>query len=251
MGNFTTPPTSLLGQSSVSTTSQTALSYNSFSGSDIRATIGTLTFAQIQAISYSVTREKAPIYTMGSPDPRSFSRNKRGVAGSLIWVNFDRHALLSLMWASNGQFVANQDDLRPAFQNATSQFIADGALSFTEPTTVIPGVVSPIPATATVDQSSIPQVAAIAGQYGFKTTAKPWYSDQILPFDITLLGATEYGAATGMKIFGVEILNEGSGISIDDSVTEMQATFVARLVEPWIAVATPFRGTIANQVVGL
>jgi hypothetical protein len=28
-----------------------------------------------------------------------------------------------------------------------------------------------------------------------------------------------------MKIFGVEILNEGSGISIDDAVTEMQATF--------------------------
>jgi len=34
-----------------------------------------------------------------------------------------------------------------------------------------------------------------------------------------------------MKIFGVEILNEGSGISIDDAVTEMQATFVARCVE--------------------
>ena len=30
-----------------------------------------------------------------------------------------------------------------------------------------------------------------------------------------------------MKIFGVEILDEGSGISIDDAVTEMQATFVA------------------------
>ena len=39
-----------------------------------------------------------------------------------------------------------------------------------------------------------------------------------------------------MKIFGVEILNEGSGVSIDDAVTEMQATFVARYVEPWTAV---------------
>ena len=38
-----------------------------------------------------------------------------------------------------------------------------------------------------------------------------------------------------MKIFGVEILNEGSGVSIDDAVTEMQATFVARYVEPWVA----------------
>jgi hypothetical protein len=42
-----------------------------------------------------------------------------------------------------------------------------------------------------------------------------------------------------MKIFGVEILNEGSGVSIDDAVTEMQATFVARYVEPWTAVKGP------------
>jgi len=66
-----------------------------------------------------------------------------------------------------------------------------------------------------------------------KQEAKPWYSDQILPFDITLAGASELGKATAMKIFGVEILNEGSGVSIDDAVTEMQATFVARFVEPW------------------
>ncbi len=60
-----------------------------------------------------------------------------------------------------------------------------------------------------------------------KEEAAPWYSDQALPFDITLAGTNEQGAATAMKIFGVEILNEGSGISIDDAVTETQATFVA------------------------
>jgi hypothetical protein len=52
---------------------------------------------------------------------------------------------------------------------------------------------------------------------GFKEIAQPWYSDQILPFDITLCGTNEVGAATTMKIFGVEILNEGSGVSIDDA----------------------------------
>ena len=63
---------------------------------------------------------------------------------------------------------------------------------------------------------------------GMKQLAKPWYSDQILPFDITLAGASELGAATAMKIYGVEILNEGSGVSIVAEVTKMQATFVAR-----------------------
>ena len=71
---------------------------------------------RVQAISYSVTREKAPIYTMGSPDVRSFSRNKRGVAGSLIWINFDRHALLNLVHRLRGRFIANVDDIRPQFR---------------------------------------------------------------------------------------------------------------------------------------
>ncbi len=69
--------------------------------------IGNNPFAEIQAISYSVTREKAPIYTLGSPEPRAFSRNKRGIAGSLIGINFDRHALLRYAGPS-AEGVSNQ-----------------------------------------------------------------------------------------------------------------------------------------------
>jgi hypothetical protein len=64
--------------------------------------------------------------------------------------------------------------------------------------------------------------------------------DQILPFDVTLAGTNEIGAATCMRIYGVEILNEGMGISIDDTVLEQQASFVARGLEPWHAVVSPF-----------
>jgi hypothetical protein len=41
--------------------SEVTRSYNTFSGSDIRAMIGPYPFAEMQAISYSVTREKAPV----------------------------------------------------------------------------------------------------------------------------------------------------------------------------------------------
>jgi hypothetical protein len=211
--------------------SEIARSYNSFSGSDIRAVIGNIPFAEIQAISYSVTREKAPIYTMGSPDPRSFSRNKRGVAGSLVWINFDRHALLNVIYQASGVFVANVDDVRPEFNPASQQAISQTAVftsSLFRPV--------PIPIPATVDAQDVP----INTVSGFKQEATPWYSDQILPFDVTLAATNEIGAASTMKIFGVEILNEGSGVSIDDAVTEMQATWVARLVEPWQAVQTAF-----------
>ncbi len=211
--------------------SEIAHSYNSFSGSDIRAQIGNIPFAEIQAISYSVTREKAPIYTMGSPDPRAFSRNKRGVAGSLVWINFDRHALLNIIYEASGVFVANVDDVRPEYNPASQQQISQTAIFSSSLTRAVP-----IPLPTTVDSAEVP-VNAVSG---FKQEATPWYSDQILPFDITLAGTNEIGAATTMKIFGVEILNEGMGVSIDDAVTEMQATWVARLVEPWSAVVTAF-----------
>lgn len=217
--------------------SQATQSYNSFSGSDIRAVIGTTPFANIQAISYSVTREKAPIYTMGSPDVRSYSRNKRGIAGSLIWINFDRHSLLDIVRQEGGKFVANVDDVRPQYSASTSQVMNQTAI-FNSSLVRDSGV----PVTATIDQTSV-QLSSVSG---FKELATPWYSDQILPFDVTICGSNENGAACAMKIFAVEILNEGSGVSIDDSVTEMQATFVARSLEPWQAVASAFQNTVGG-----
>ena len=59
------------------------------------------------------------------------------------------------------------------------------------------------------------------GQFG--ELATPWCSDQILPFDITLAAQNEYGAQAGARILGVEILNEGTGVSIDDTVTETRS----------------------------
>ena len=158
---------------------------------------------------------------MGSPDPRAYSRNKRGIAGSLVWINFDRHALLDLFYKARGLFVADQDEIRPQFQNPDT---ADTTALFNS--SVVRDAGPAISATIDqLDNMSIPSVG------GWTELATPWYSDQILPFDITLATANEYGAMAGAKIFGVEILNEGTGVSIDDLVTETQATFVARVVD--------------------
>ena len=111
--------------------------------------------------------------------------------------------------------------LRPEFQN-------DFNLT-TDRTGVFNSTLSrdvPLPVNATVDElDEIP----ISEVQGFKEPALPWYTDQALPFDITVAMANEYGAAASGKLFGVEILNEGWGMSIDDAVNEMQATFVARI----------------------
>lgn len=217
--------------------SEISRSYNSFAGADLKCVIGQFLFAELQAINYSVTREKAPIYTMGSADCRSYSRNKRGIAGGLIWINFDRHSLLNLFKKAQGKFVADQDEIRPQYQDSSVGATAVFTSSLVRTTGPSIG--------ATIDQIDNLSLSEVGGD---KELASPWYSDQILPFDITIAGANEYGAMAAAKIFGVEILNEGWGSSIDDAVSEMQATFVARAVEPMQAVPSKFDGGIGGSL---
>ena len=59
------------------TSSNFSKTYNSFSGVDMVVTFGGKILGELQGISYTIQREKAPIYSMGEADPRSFSRSKR------------------------------------------------------------------------------------------------------------------------------------------------------------------------------
>jgi hypothetical protein len=86
-----------------------------------------------------------------------------------------------------------------------------------------------LPPGATVTQLDNQPLSTVSG---FKELSLPWYSDQVLPFDVTLAFTNEYGSAAACKIYAIELLNEGYGISIDDAVSEMQATFVARGISP-------------------
>lgn len=178
--------------------------FNSFSGVDITPIFQGKPIGEIQAISYSVNREKAPVYTMGKADPRSFARGKRGIAGSLIFIVFDKHSLLDRF--KNATFSADKDEKGLRNKIGANALFKNGA------------------------------GAGSAGQadnsFNQEETA-PWYADQIPPFDIVLAAANEYGAQATMKIFGVELLNENSGVSIDDIVTEQQYTYVARSIVPW------------------
>ena len=125
--------------------------------------------------------------------------------------------------------MADADEIRPQFSN-----VGNGTAIFQS--SVVRDLGPSI--SATIDQ--LDQIT-ITNTGSDKELATPWYSDQILPFDITLTGANEYGAMCAAKIFGVELLNEGTGISIDDAVSEASATFVARAVEPMSAQPSPFQ----------
>jgi len=182
--------------------------YNASAGTDIVATIDGILVGNLNGISYSTTREKAPIYVMGSVDAVSFGRGKRGHAGSLIFTNFDRHALHDIMEGTFSESNAGPDDRYKYFRKITD--IPAGGRS------------------KLLGSEQLDSLNALGLQ---KAVAN--YSDQLPPFTISLTSMNEYGNISAMHILGVELINEGSGVSIDDIVTETQMTFVARGVIGW------------------
>jgi len=194
---------------------RTNKSYNSFSGVDIQATFAGKPIGELQGVSYTVTREKAPLYTMGSPDPRSFSRGKRGIAGSLIFLVFDRSNLLTAL-EEKAWFWADVMDLS-YLKNFGNN---GGTLGTTAPLPSLPDL------TLSLSDAEEKRVGSV-------TPARAWYHDQIPPIDVVLTALNEYGHAARMAIRGIEILNAGSGISIDDITTDENMTFVATDIIPW------------------
>ena len=189
--------------------------YTSFSGVDIRAVVAGKPIGQLQAVSYAVQREKAPIYVMGRVDPLSFSRGKRGIAGTLISLLLDEHMLFGEPFAGM-KFIADNDEMFADSLNKTD-----------------------------VSRSSLGEdLQSQAGDpdgptFSATNVSDNWsaqnafYVDQLPSFDIAIVAVNEYGKAATMRIYGCEILNEGSGFSIDDIVIENQMTYVCRTILPW------------------
>lgn len=212
--------------------------FTSFSGADIVASFNGRIIGELQAISYSTAREVAPVYTMGSPDARSFSRGKRGISGHLVFVQFDRDALLEEMkkdytgapqMQKVQQYVANMGGtgangavgLQDQILNGLKSTSANGANTY--------GI-------STWDEQMT--------KLGYGATASngldmnnvtdffvPEYADQLMPFSITISMANEYGQRAGMEIFDVQLLNESSGFSVDDVITAKAYTFVATKIK--------------------
>lgn len=188
--------------------------YSSYSGVDIKVVVGGKEMGSMQAISYAIQREKAPIYVMGSVDPISFSRGKRGIAGTMISLMLDKHFL---------EHDGLSDVPKPLLDK--NEVFAKPGNAFGEAT------LQDVNNQTAVDGASITETSgSFTNDYA---TANPFYVDQILPFDVSIVAVNEYGQKATMQLFGCEILNEGSGFSIDDIVVENQMTYVCRTILPW------------------
>ena len=198
--------------------------YSSYSGVDIKVVVGGKELGSMQAISYAIQREKAPIYVMGSVDPISFSRGKRGIAGTMISLMLDKH------------FLEHE-----GLANAPSPLLDKGEI-FADPSQALTSLSGTTTSYSGAGETLLDRVGgeAASGTGNFTqdyVRARPFYVDQILPFDVAIVAVNEYGQKATMRLYGCEILNEGSGFSIDDIVVENQMTYVCRTILPWTSEA--------------
>ena len=210
----------------------------SFSGADLVVTFGSKVIGELQQISWAVQREKAPVYTLGSADPRSFSRGKRGIAGSLVFAVFDRDALMIEMTGDSATNKGAWNDIAPkamftAAGNLVNRYSSEfeAAVSLTNwdaaGTAAAAGTGSPVNGTA--GTVNIPQ------GFSLISNSNIVYNDMLPPLDITMTFANEYGQAAFKKIYDMDFLNEGSGVSVDSIVMEQQMTWIARRMSPVIS----------------
>ena len=229
-----------------------ARTYTSYSGVDIRVIINGAQVGSMQALSYAIQREKAPIYVMGSVDPISYSRGKRGIAGTMISLMMDTHILMSESF-KNEKYLGDTDEIFPSMRAKNADANATNPPSPGSTLTNISGNASDpvnleqlgggkVGATFKDDGNAVTSYGTTTrneGTYNLEnigtnyTIAPVFYVDQILPFDISIVAANEYGQSAQMRLYGCEILNEGSGFSIDDIVIENQMTYVCRTILPW------------------
>jgi len=213
--------------------------YTSFAGADAIVMFEGAYIANIQSITLHTTREVVPLYILGSADPIAFNRNKRGLAGSMVMLNFDRAMLLDTLKtrALNSKYRKRVQDgiLRPAgnvpwgYTNtkAGRQYVEDilnrndGALE----------------AFYALNSSVLEFQSLVQAQFyqdpktfGFRKTPITM-EDQLPPFDISIYMANPDGATAHMAIRGCIILNTAFGLSVDDAVSERAVTFVARRFE--------------------
>lgn len=227
----------------------------SFSGADLVVTVGPKVIGELQSISWAIQREKAPVYTFGSPDPRSFSRGKRGIAGSLAFATFNRDALLvavrdiwnniapKAMFTGKGNIaVQGSEDFKNALDLAAWNKVGDSTLSSGSGYSGTSAIGYKTAAgsdnrydAATGKWVSSSAKVAVPQGFGVMRGDNILYADQIPPFDITMTFANEYGQAAFQKIYDIDILNEGSGVSVDTIVMERQMTYIARRISPIMA----------------
>lgn len=229
--------------------------FQSLSGSEIHAVFGNIKFADIQMIKYASSRQKAPVYTMGSADLRAIARGPRSINGALIFSHLSKQNLVEKMGEAGYKVFLSNDETA----NYNSAYKKQGAAG-------TPGDANTLKRQALRASGTIANYGAVSknglsadsGTFdpfavgediynlsNFGQVQSAFLADQLPPFDITLVGIPETAAQglldkkykpQSLVLRGVEFVSEASGTSIEDLVIEKQMSFLARSLQDWSGV---------------
>jgi hypothetical protein len=228
--------------------------FRSFSGANIYATIGHRQVATLQAVTVSITREVAALYSFGDANPKAFVRGKRGIAGTLVFTQYDRHALLQDIFADaygrslrDGQSIFNTQ-----FANVnTGQNLLNAGYvptrNFTNPTAAGSTFAKALGVSDTIDDKGS-LANELTTLYDLVAQSKLRYTDQIPEFDIHITLINEQGDAAFCAIGGVLLVNEGWGYTLDDLTSESAFTYVAKAVTPLTSLSDRGSRLLPSQV---
>ncbi|MFL8711082.1 hypothetical protein Q3304_09955 [Clostridioides sp. GD02377] len=206
-----------------------------FSGADLIVSFANQVIGELQKISWSIEREKKPVYTLGSPDARSFSSGKREIKGSLVFAMFDQDSLIKSM--------------KSILKSSESiVFTTSGTLAITEEENFINAVemlkwnVTAQDAMNMNSKSKYNENNSRVSDENFKVPNgfspirdnRIVYLDSLPPFDITMTFGNEQGQCAFQKIYDVDIVDESSEVSIDTIVLEKKLNYRARKISPLI-----------------
>jgi len=253
-----------------------------FTGGDIGAYINQIPVTNLESAAWSIQVDVVPNYVMGSRDAVVYTTGRRQISGTLIFSQYDRHAVLEQIFQLSALGYQTQGQLWASDTPGSALYGVNSSLSSTTPTTfngvavinsgqLQGNLINPVPTTGISLQSATPLPAGTnvvnttlsamglrgitASQYNqfvqqaAKQTAQVIgstnlnYVDQLPPFDLTLVGIARSGAAAKCSIFGIQCTTESGGMSSADISNAIGISYVALGVSPWRPIQS-----LGNQV---
>jgi hypothetical protein len=222
-----------------------------FSGGDMQAYINNIKVGNLESVTWSISVEVVGNYVMGRRDAVIYTTGKRVVVGSMVLSQYDRHALLEQVF----QLTKNGKDTMGSLWSAETPNTGLGnpgsAGGFSTTSAGVGGVNSTNrnqdetvvsgPNTVLlrgISRSAYEQELLRMEEDAARAAAavKFNYSDQLPPFDLTLVGVTKGGDAARCSIFGMQITQETAGFSQNDLGNSVGMSFVGLAVSPWRAI---------------
>lgn len=220
-----------------------------FSGADLIAFVNHIKVGNLETITVQTSREVVGNYVMGKADAIQITKGKRVIVGSLMFAQYDKHALLEQVFRMSKSGIKTYGDLwdtrgtanrlrnlEPLSQETRTSKGAGGRTQtgdgYAEPAYDMDGIARGL--SWTEYQLQLDDQARIAADLVGATKVN--YADQIPPFDLTLVGVAPNGRAARCTVFGIDITQETGGWSMQDLGNSVGFSFTARAINPWRAV---------------